>query len=107
MSGDGAQGGLHTVAFPMTDPAAAPSSRARSIGWFGVVGIVVKVLGVPAFLDQGAPQRRPFNERPLRVLEKARPRGVLVGDSMLGSRIVSEALNALAGERWEVLSCQC
>jgi hypothetical protein len=69
-----------------------------------VAGIVAVVLGVPAFLDQGVAPRRPFNERLLRTLEKARPRGVLIGDSMLESRIDGPTLNGLAGERWEVLA---
>jgi hypothetical protein len=66
--------------------------------------MIAVVLGVPAFLDQGVPLRRRFNERPLRMLEEARPRGVLIGDSMLGSRIDPPTLNALAGEPWEVLA---
>jgi hypothetical protein len=88
----------------MTDPAAAPSSRTRSIGWLGVAAIVVVVMGVPAFLDQGVPLRRKFDERPLRALEKARVEGVLIGDSMLESRIDPQKLKGLAGKRWEVLA---
>lgn len=88
----------------MTAPAAAPPSRTRLIGWLGVAGIVAVVLGVPAFLDQGVPLRRKFDERPFRALEKARAEGVLIGDSMLESRIDPRTLKELAGKRWEVLA---
>jgi hypothetical protein len=87
----------------MKSPVPAPRSDARHIGWLGVIGIVLAVLGLPAFLDQGTPPRRPFDERPLRALEKARPHVVLVGDSMLETRIDPKVLNKLADERWEVL----
>lgn len=86
------------------EPATVSPAPARPASWLALAVIVAVVLGVPAFLDQGVPLRRQFNERPLRALEKARPRGVLIGDSMLGSRIDPPTLNALAGERWEVLA---
>lgn len=86
--------------WPMTASAPAP----RTIGWLGVAAMVAVVLGVPAFLDQGVPLRREFNERPLRTLQKARPQGVLIGDSMLESRIDERKLNSLADERWTVLA---
>ena len=88
----------------LMEPATVPPTSHRSLGWLGLVVIVAAILGLPAILDQGAPLRRPFNERPLRALEKARPRGVLVGDSMLETRIDPQALNALTGERWEVVA---
>jgi hypothetical protein len=88
----------------MIDSDSAQRPAASSIGWPGVVGILVAILGLPAFLDQGVPLRLPFNERPLRALEKAKPRGVLLGDSMLETRIDPKVLTALAGERWEVLA---
>src|SRR5688572_29288168 len=88
----------------MTETATASHSKNTFIGWLGVAAIVAVVLGVPAFLDQGVPLRRKFNERPLRALEKARPKGVLIGDSMLESRIDPPTLKAVAGKRWEVLA---
>ncbi len=90
------------------EPATASPAPARPATWLAtwlaLAVVVAVVLGGPAFLDQGVPLRRPFDERPLRALEKARPRGVLIGDSMLGSRIDAPTLHALAGERWEVLA---
>lgn len=69
-----------------------------------MAGIVALVLGVPAWLDQGAAPRHPFNERPLRTLEKARAEGVLLGDSMLETRIDPQVLRTASGGRWEVLA---
>ena len=88
----------------MIDHASAQRSAASPVGWLGVIGILVAILGLPAFLDQGVPLRLPFNERPLRALEKAKPRGVLLGDSMLETRIDPKVLTALAGERWEMIA---
>lgn len=79
----------------------APTPLTR---WSRVAVIVAVVLGVPALLDQGTAQRQPFDERPLRALEKSRPRVVLIGDSMLETRIVQKQIDQLAGERWEVLA---
>ncbi len=81
----------------------AQLSPTRPMRWAGLAVIVAVVLGVPALLDQGAPQRHAFDERPLRALEKAQPRGVLLGDSMLETRIDPRTLRAVTGERWEVL----
>ena len=87
---------------PSQPPSASVSSR--PLGWLGVVGIMAATLGVPALLNHGEPPRQPFNEQPLRALEKARPEGVLVGDSMLGTRIDPQVLKSVAGEKWEVLA---
>jgi len=73
----------------MPAPTAPPRSNARSLGWLAAAVMVAVVLGAPAFLDQGVTLRRGFNEKPLRALEKARPQGVLIGDSMLGRASIS------------------
>ena len=80
------------------------STSANPAGWLAVAGIAALILGLPALSDQGTPLRQPFNERPLLALQKAQARGVLLGDSMLGTRIDPQALNVLTGERWEVLT---
>lgn len=85
------------------EPALSPTPH-RPLNWWVVAGIVAVVLGLPALLDQGAALRHPFDERPLRALEKARPRGVLLGDSMLETRIDPPTLKTVTGERWEVLT---
>lgn len=84
--------------------ATASPAPARPKTWLVAAGIVAVVLGVPAWLDQGKPLRHPFNERPLRAFEKARAEGVLLGDSMLETRIDPEVLKTVSGERWEVLA---
>lgn len=68
-----------------------------------MAAIVAVVLAVPALLGEIRPSRQPFNERPLRALEKAKPQVVFVGDSMLGSRLDPVTLNGLAGGRCEVV----
>ena len=82
----------------------SPAATRRPLGWLGVVAIAGAILGLPALPDLGEPPRHPFNARPLLALEKARPRGVLIGDSMLETRIDPQVLNAAAGERWAVLA---
>lgn len=82
-------------------PSPAPP---RPASWPAVAAIIVAILGIPALLDQGAARRHPFNERPLRALEKARAEGILLGDSMLETRIDPQVLRAASGGRWEVLA---
>lgn len=86
------------------ESAALPPAPAHPARWLAVAVIVTAILGVPALLDQGAARRQPFDERPLRTLAKARPTGVLLGDSMLETRIDPQALKSVSGERWEVLA---
>jgi len=86
------------------ETAAIPPAPARPARWLAVAVIVAAILGVPALLDQGAARRQPFDERPLRTLAKARPTGVLLGDSMLETRIDPQALKSVsagsAGRCW-------
>ena len=74
----------------------SPATARRAPGWLGVVGIAVAILGVPALLDLGPLPRRPFDDAPVRLLKKAQPQCVFLGDSMLESRLDEAALNSVA-----------
>jgi len=65
----------------------------------GIAAMVVIVLGVPTLLGLGPTPRRPFDEKPLRLMKKEQPRCVLLGDSMLETRIDEKVLNRVSGER--------
>lgn len=66
--------------------------------------MVVLVLGLPTLLTLGPAPRRPFDESPVRALKKERPSCVLVGDSMLGTRIDPKVLERVSGQRCFVLA---
>src|SRR4051812_34255849 len=67
-----------------TPPSAQPASRWT---WLGVAAMVAIVLGVPTLLAFGPAPRRQFDEKPLRQMSKEKPVCVLIGDSMLETRI--------------------
>ena len=75
-----------------------PSTSATNppFGWLGVFAAVAAILVVPALLDQKSLPRKPFDEQPLRLLQKTQPQCVLLGDSMLDSRIDEAVLNGIA-----------
>ena len=84
-------------------PAETPPP-ARGPGWRGVAAMVAIVLLLPALIGQGNLTRRRFDTRSLERLAQTRPEGVLLGDSMLGSRLDAAVLSRAAGAPWEVLA---
>ncbi len=88
----------------MSDLSGSPDPGKVKNGWMRLLLLLGIVLGFPAFLDQGKPPRIPFGWQLLSDLEKAHPRGILIGDSMLGTRIDSKTLNSLAKEPWFVMA---
>lgn len=62
------------------------------------------MLGVPTLLAFGPAPRRAFDEKPLRVLKKERPECVLLGDSMLETRIDQETMSRVSGRKCLVLA---
>lgn len=83
-----------------------PTNARRAPGWLGVAGIAVAILGVPALLDQGPLPRKPFDDQPVRLLKKAQPQCVFLGDSMLESRLDEAVLNSVADRPCAVLARQ-
>ena len=77
---------------------------ARGSGWRGVAAMVAIVLLIPALIGQGNLTRRRFDTRALERLAQTRPEGVLLGDSMLGSRMDAAVLSRAARAPWEVLA---
>lgn len=90
---------MHGISQP--DEAPLP---ARGPGWRGVAVMVAIVLLVPALIGQGNLTKRRFDAGPTERLAKSRPEGVLLGDSMLASRIDAAVLGRAAGAPWEVLA---
>ena len=82
----------------MTDAPTIPAPSARW-SWLGVGAMVVLVLGLPMLLKFGPTPRRPFDEKPVRLMKKEQPRVVLIGDSMLETRIDQSVLNRVSSER--------
>ena len=77
-------------------PDQPPSTSRPPCEWLGVFAAVAAILVVPALLDQKPLPRKPFDEQPLRLLQKTQPQCVLLGDSMLDSRIDEAVLNGIA-----------
>src|SRR4051812_21298486 len=72
--------------------------------WLGVVAMGIIVLGVPTLLALGPAPRRPFDEKPLRLLKKEQPECVLLGDSMLETRIDEKVLSRISGRECVVMA---
>jgi hypothetical protein len=66
--------------------------------------MVVVVLSLPTFFAFTPPAKLPFNDERTRTLSKERPQIVLLGDSMLESRIDPNLLSRLSGKRCSVVS---
>lgn len=83
---------------PQTAP---PASRWT---WFGVVAMVVIVFAVPTLLAFGPSPRRQFDDKLLKQISKEKPACVLIGDSMLETRIDAKTLDRVSGEHCFVLA---
>jgi hypothetical protein len=86
-----------------SQPAEAPPP-ARGPGWRGVAVMVAIVLLIPALIGQGNLTKRRFDVSPTERIAKSHPAGVLLGDSMLASRIDAAVLTRAAGAPWEALA---
>ena len=83
----------------------SPSSPSKPVwNWWKIAALVAIVLGVPTLIGLAPPPRRPFDDKALKLLQKNKPTCVLLGDSMLGTRIEEKVLSQLASERCFVLS---
>ena len=84
-----------------TPPSTPPASRWT---WLGVGAMVAIVLGVPTLFAFGPAPRRQFDEKPLRLMAKEKPGCVLIGDSMLETRIDAKTMSRVSGEPCFVLA---
>jgi len=87
----------------MNSSPASPPTPARW-AWWQVALLVVVVLGVPTLLVLGPTPRQPFDEKLFRLIKKEQPQCVLIGDSMLDTRIDRGVLNRISGESCFVLA---
>lgn len=88
----------------MPDQPTPATTASRPPGWLGVAVIAAAILGLPALLDHQPLPRKPFDDQLVRLLKKAQPQGVLIGDSMLDSRVDQTVLNAVADRPCTVLA---
>jgi len=72
-------------------------------GWLRVTATVLVVIGAPALFRSRDVSQRPFDVTPLRALQATHPDCILVGDSMLATRIDPTRLNEIADRRCAVL----
>ena len=63
---------------------------------------VLIVLGIPALVSQLVPTKRHFDAEPIAVLQAEKPDVVLIGDSMLDSRIDAQQLQDELGDHHRV-----
>ncbi|MEZ0258539.1 MAG: hypothetical protein ACAI37_24885 [Chthoniobacter sp.] len=69
-----------------------------------MAAMVVVVLGLPTLFAFGPTPKAPFDDEPVRTLSREHPQIVLIGDSMLESRIDPQILTRLSGQRCSVVS---
>ena len=79
------------------------SQESPGLSWRAACLYGLAVLAIPALIGQGQLTKRAFNEEPVHRLERDRPEGVLLGDSMLQTRIDAPKLSKLAHARWDAL----
>ncbi len=68
-----------------------------------LVLFVALVLAIPAGVSRIVPEKRNFDSRPLEILRASQPQLVLIGDSMLESRIDAQLLEQKLGKRVAIL----
>lgn len=82
----------------------AVPAYAQTVRWWHALLVLLFIFGVPALFREQKLTRLPFDKGPVAALRKIQPEGVLVGDSMLGSRIDGASLDKLSGLRCAVLA---
>jgi hypothetical protein len=80
-------------------------ARRNSLTWPRAIAIVIFIFGMPALFRHRSLSlmRRPFDQAPVKLLGELRPECVLLGDSMLDSRIDPRALDKVSDIRCAVL----
>ena len=81
-----------------------PTAPPPAWSWPKVAAMIALVLGLPVLLAYGVSARRAFDDTPLRLLRQTQPEIVLLGDSMLETRIDPPTLDRVAGRRCHVLA---
>lgn len=81
-----------------------PSAPPPAWSWPKVAAMIALVLGLPVLFAHGVSARRAFDDAPLRLLRKTQPEIVLLGDSMLETRIDPPTLHRVSGRRCHVLA---
>ena len=80
------------------------SSIRHKLAWLRVAGLALITLSIPAFIGHGNLTRRKFDTGPREELASHRPLAVLIGDSMLDTRIDEGRLRQVSGISWEKMA---
>jgi len=78
-------------------------AQRNPLGWPRAIAIAVFIFGAPALFRHQSLAPRSFDEAPAKLLRELRPECVLLGDSMLGSRIDPGTLDKISDVRCAVL----
>lgn len=85
------------AAVPTTVESGASAEPGRRMTWLHAIGIAVFIFCAPALFRSHDLVQQPFDNKPVKLLQHLRPDCVLVGDSMLGSRIDPVTMDAVSG----------
>ncbi len=72
--------------------------------WLRVGALALMVVSLPAFIGQGSLTRRKFDPGPRETLARQQPPALLIGDSMLDTRIDEKLLRRISGSHWEKMA---
>jgi hypothetical protein len=84
------------MATPSSIEKASATASGSRITWLRAIGIAVFIFCAPALFREHDLVQLPFNDKPVKLLRSVRPECVLVGDSMLASRIDPETLRKVS-----------
>ncbi|EDY18021.1 hypothetical protein CfE428DRAFT_4451 [Chthoniobacter flavus Ellin428] len=87
---------MEGAAMPSTVENTPATALGRRMTWLRAIGITVFIFCIPALFRERDLVQLPFNDKPVKLLQRLRPDGVLLGDSMLASRINPEALRKVS-----------
>lgn len=74
----------------------SPQTPHGMVTWWRAIGIVLFIFAVPALFRQRGLVRYPFDDTPVKLLQRLQPDCVFLGDSMLRSRIDPATLDKVA-----------
>lgn len=89
---------LEGVAVPSTIGSSASATSGRRLTWLHATGIALFIFCVPALFRTHDLVQQPFDDKPVKRLQRLHPDCVFLGDSMLGSRIDPATLRSVSAD---------